>query len=110
MANKYVELQNEKGETKRYQQAPFIKGSVARKGMRIGKKAQKLEHPENLSEDFEDQFFDELYSFVANDLYAGQFTPEEFEDGIDVHEVVNVAMEQLTSVMGVDEGKTAKKK
>ena len=103
MANKYVELQNEKGETKRYQQAPFIKGSVARKGMRIGKKAQKLEHPE-------DQFFDELYSFVANDLYAGQFTPEEFEDGIDVHEVVNVAMEQLTSVMGVDEGKTAKKK
>ena len=38
--------------------------------MRIGKKAQKLEHPENLPEDFEDQFFDELYSFVANDLYA----------------------------------------
>ena len=25
MANKYVELQNEKGETKRYQQAAFIK-------------------------------------------------------------------------------------
>lgn len=109
MANKSVELRNENGETKKYVQSAFIKGSVARKGMRIGKKAAKLQNPEQLDDDFEDNFFDELYAFVANDLYNGQFTPEEFEDGLDVHDVFTVAMEQLTSVMGADEGKPTKK-
>lgn len=109
MAKKYVELQNEQGEVKKFHQPAFIKGSVARKGMKIGKKASKLQNPDELSDDFEDEFLDELYNFVAKDLYDGQFTAEEFEDGLDVHSIMSVAMEQLSSVMGDDEGKTAKK-
>ncbi|KIJ86813.1 hypothetical protein SE00_07580 [Staphylococcus saprophyticus] len=108
MAKKYIELQNEQGEKQKFHQPAFIKGSVARKGMRIGKKASKLQNPEGLDDNFEDEFLDELYNFVANDLYDGQFTAQEFEDGLDVHEVMNVAMEQLASVMGDDEGKTKK--
>lgn len=101
---KFVELRDENGEVKRYHAPAFIKGSVARKGFNLGKEFQKLE---NTGGEFDDDLLDKLYGFIANDLYDGQFTAEEFEDGTDAREVLSVAMEQLGGILG-DEGKTAK--
>ncbi|UVD88814.1 MAG: hypothetical protein NRZ54_11450 [Staphylococcus haemolyticus] len=101
---KFVELQDENGEVKKFHAPAFIKGSVARKGFNLGKEFQKLE--QNGGE-FDDDLLDKLYSFIANDLYDSQFTPEEFEDGIDAREILSVAMEQLGGILG-DEGKTTK--
>ncbi|TBW91761.1 hypothetical protein MOV58_10580 [Staphylococcus hominis] len=101
---KFVELQDENGEVKKYHAPAFIKGSVARKGFNLGKEFQKLE---NTGGEFDDDLLDKLYSFIANDLYDGQFTAEEFEDGTDAREVLSVAMEQLGGFLG-DEGKTTK--
>ena len=101
---KFVELQDENGEVKKYHAPAFIKGSVARKGFNLGKEFQKLE---NTGGEFDDDLLDKLYGFIANDLYDGQFTAEEFEDGTDAREVLSVAMEQLGGILG-DEGKTAK--
>lgn len=101
---KFVELRDENGEVKRYHAPAFIKGSVARKGFNLGKEFQKLE---NTGGEFDDDLLDKLYSFIARDLYDGQFTAEEFEDGTDAREVLSVAMEQLGGILG-DEGKTAK--
>lgn len=101
---KFVELRDENGEVKRYHAPAFIKGSVARKGFNLGKEFQKLE---NTGGEFDDDLLDKLYGFIANDLYDGQFTAEEFEDGTDAREVLSVAMEQLGGILG-DEGKTMK--
>lgn len=101
---KFVELRDENGEVKRYHAPAFIKGSVARKGFNLGKEFQKLE---NTGGEFDDDLLDKLYGFIANDLYDGQFTAEEFEDGTDAREVLSVAMEQLGGILG-DEGKTTK--
>lgn len=101
---KFVELRDENGEVKRYHAPAFIKGSVARKGFNLGKEFQKLE---NTGGEFDDDLLDKLYSFIARDLYDGQFTAEEFEDGTDAREVLSVAMEQLGGILG-DEGKTTK--
>ncbi|MCE5096521.1 phage tail assembly chaperone G [Staphylococcus devriesei] len=101
---KFVELRDENGEVKRYHAPAFIKGSVARKGFNLGKEFQKLE---NTGGEFDNDLLDKLYSFIANDLYDGQFTAEEFEDGTDAREVLSVAMEQLGGILG-DEGKTTK--
>lgn len=101
---KFVELQDENGEVKKYHAPAFIKGSVARKGFNLGKEFQKLE---NTGGEFDDDLLDKLYGFIANDLYDGQFTAEEFEDGTDAREVLSVAMEQLGGILG-DEGKTTK--
>ncbi|ASN72185.1 hypothetical protein 7F3_12 [uncultured Caudovirales phage] len=101
---KFVELRDENGEVKRYHAPAFIKGSVARKGFNLGKEFQKLE---NTGGEFDDDLLDKLYNFIANDLYDGQFTAEEFEDGTDAREVLSVAMEQLGGILG-DEGKTTK--
>lgn len=101
---KFVELQDENGEVKKFHAPAFIKGSVARKGFNLGKEFRKLE--QNGGE-FDDDLLDKLYSFIANDLYDSQFTAEEFEDGIDAREVLSVAMEQLGGILG-DEGKTTK--
>lgn len=101
---KFVELQDENGEVKKFHAPAFIKGSVARKGFNLGKEFQKLE--QNGGE-FDDDLLDKLYSFIANDLYDSQFTPEEFEDGIDAREILSVSMEQLGGILG-DEGKTTK--
>lgn len=100
--NKFIELQDEKGNVQKYQAPAFIKGSVARKGFNLGKEFQKLEKD---GDEFDDNLLDKLYGFIANDLYGGQFTAEQFEDGIDAREVLSVAMEQLGSILG-DEGKT----
>ncbi|MEK4169362.1 hypothetical protein NST64_08460 [Staphylococcus sp. FSL W8-1268] len=101
---KFVELRDENGEVKRYHAPVFIKGSVARKGFNLGKEFQKLE---NTGGEFDDDLLDKLYNFIARDLYDGQFTAEEFEDGTDAREVLSVAMEQLGGILG-DEGKTTK--
>lgn len=101
---KFVELRDENGEVKRYHAPAFIKGSVARKGFNLGKEFQKLE---NTGGEFDDDLLDKLYNFIARDLYDGQFTAEEFEDGTDAREVLSVAMEQLGGILG-DEGKTTK--
>lgn len=101
---KFVELRDENGEVKRYHAPVFIKGSVARKGFNLGKEFQKLE---NTGGEFDDDLLDKLYGFIARDLYDGQFTAEEFEDGTDAREVLSVAMEQLGGILG-DEGKTTK--
>ena len=101
---KFVELRDENGEVKRYHAPAFIKGSVARKGFNLGKEFQKLE---STGGEFDDDLLDKLYGFIANDLYDGQFTAEEFEDGTDAREVLSVAMEQLGGILG-DEGKTTK--
>lgn len=101
---KFVELQDENGEVKKYHAPAFIKGSVARKGFNLGKEFQKLE---NTGGEFDDDLLDKLYGFIANDLYDGQFTAEEFENGTDAREVLSVAMEQLGGILG-DEGKTTK--
>lgn len=101
---KFVELRDENGEVKRYHAPAFIKGSVARKGFNLGKEFQKLE---NTGGEFDDDLLDKLYNFIARDLYDGQFTSEEFEDGTDAREVLSVAMEQLGGILG-DEGKTTK--
>lgn len=101
---KFIELYDENGEVKKYHSPAFIKGSVARKGFNLGKEFQKLEQDGG---EFDDNLLDKLYSFIANDLYDGQFTAEEFEDGIDAREVITVAMEQLGGILG-DEGKTTK--
>lgn len=101
---KFVELQDENGEVKKFHAPAFIKGSIARKGFNLGKEFQKLE--QNGGE-FDDDLLDKLYGFIANDLYDGQFTAQEFEDGTDAREVLSVAMEQLGGILG-DEGKTTK--
>ena len=101
---KFVELRDENGEVKRYHAPAFIKGSVARKGINLGKEFQKLEKSGG---DFDDDLLDKLYGFIARDLYDGQFTAEEFEDGTDAREVLSAAMEQLGGVLS-DEGKTTK--
>ncbi|ASN69334.1 hypothetical protein EIM20_30120 [Pseudomonas aeruginosa] len=104
MAKKYIELQDENGELQKFYAPTFIKGSVARKGFKLGKEFQKLESDGG---EFDDELLDNLYGFVAHDLYNDQFTPEQFEDGIDAREVLVVAMEQLSGILG-DEGKTTK--
>lgn len=101
---KFVELQDENSEVKKFHAPAFIKGSIARKGFNLGKEFQKLE--QNGGE-FDDDLLDKLYGFIANDLYDGQFTAQEFEDGTDAREVLSVAMEQLGGILG-DEGKTTK--
>ena len=101
---KYIELQDENGELQKFHAPAFIKGSVARKGFKLGKEFQKLE---NDGGEFDDELLDKLYGFVAHDLYDDQFTPEQFEDGIDARDVLRVAMEQLGGILG-DEGKTTK--
>ena len=101
---KYIELQDENGEIKKYHAPAFIKGSVARKGFKLGKEFQKLE---NDGGEFDDELLDKLYGFVAHDLYDDQFTPEQFEYGLDARDVLRVAMEQLSGILG-DEGKTTK--
>ena len=61
-----------------------------------------MKNPEELDDNFEDEFLDELYNFVAKDLYDGQFTAEEFEDGLDVHRVMSVAMENMKILWKVE--------
>ena len=39
---KYIELQDENGEIKKYHAPAFIKGSVARKGLKLCNEFQKL--------------------------------------------------------------------
>ncbi|MCE5038396.1 phage tail assembly chaperone G [Staphylococcus auricularis] len=94
MAKKYIELRTEDGKKKRYNAPTFIKGSVAREGLALGKKLEKQE------EDFDPDIMLELYQFIADKLYEGKFSAEEFEDGIDAREILGVAMEQLTQSLG----------
>ncbi|EKU50315.1 phage tail assembly chaperone G [Staphylococcus massiliensis] len=101
---KYVELRDEEGNVKKFHAPTFIKGSVARKGFKLGKEFEAVGQD---GKEFDDELLDKLYAFVANDLYNGQFTAEEFEDGLDARDVIKEAMAQLSGILGDDdEGKT----
>ncbi|WP_278925338.1 phage tail assembly chaperone G [Staphylococcus auricularis] len=99
MAKKYIELTNEKGETKRYHAPGFIKGSVAREGLQIGKKLDEMK------DSVDPDVLLEIYQFIADKLYDGQFTAQEFEDGVDARKIIRIATEQLANVLGGEEGK-----
>lgn len=94
MANKInLVINAETEEVKTYLQPAFIKGSVIREGIKIGK---QLDNEDDINEDIIDQ----LALFVSSKLYNNQFTADELIDGIDARKLIEELMSQLTTVFG----------
>jgi len=83
-------------ETKEFFQPQHLKGSVTLEALTIGQKLDKV------GTNLEVKDLKEVAAFVANKLYNGQFTDEELIDGIHAYELIDVLMEQLTSVLGAE--------
>lgn len=94
----------ETGGTKEFFQSKHIKGSVTLEGLEIGKELAKKGDEVGGAE------IREVASFIAKDLYAGQFTSEELIDGLDARELIESLMNQLTSVFGSSSGNATKVK
>lgn len=86
-------INEETMETKTYLQKPFIKGSIIREGMRLGKEIDSMES-------LEEDIIDKLASFVADRLYNGQFTADQLIDGTDARELIPMLLKQLETVFG----------
>lgn len=58
---------------------------------------QSIALASQFEQDMSPDFLDRAVEFIANDLYNGKFTPEEFWEGVSVDEVIKVIVEQLSS-------------
>lgn len=108
MTNKIELVVNfETEETKTFHQPSFIKGSVIREGVKLGKEMEEMEN------ELDADIIDKMCTFVAQKLYDGQFTDEELMDGIDARQLLNTLIEQISNVLGggeANEGKPSKAK
>ncbi|MDA1658824.1 hypothetical protein PDK35_02390 [Bacillus cereus group sp. TH153LC] len=50
---------------------------------------QSLNFITDIEKDFDPRKFELIVNFIANDLYEGAFTPEQFWSGMDASELVN---------------------
>lgn len=94
-------------ETKTFHQPNFIKGSVIREGVKLGKEMEDMES------ELDADIIDKMCEFVANKLYDGQFTSEELMDGIDARQLLKTLIDQISNVLGggeSNEGKPSKAK
>lgn len=94
----------ETGEKKEFFQPQHIKGSVALEGLTLGKRIDKK------GDDIEEKDIREVASFVANKLYAGEFTADDMIDGLHASNLFQEVMEQLGSVFGDASGNASKAK
>lgn len=91
-------------EKKKFFQKPFIKGSKALEGLKIGQEVEKK------GDNFTDEDILKIASFVAKELYNDAFTAEQLIDGIHAPKMFETVMSQLGSVMGTDSGNASKAK
>lgn len=83
-----ITLRKEDGTNKTYS-TDFISGKMLRRAMEIRQDLAELgEKPEGL---------DEVYAYFA-DAFGGQFTAEEFEDGIDSRVMTDTIAKYLTAI------------
>lgn len=57
---------------------------------------QSLDHISSLEKDFNPLMFDNIIKFIANDIYEGAFTSEEFWSGMDAGDLVENIRECLS--------------
>lgn len=98
-----------KYEPKQYKSAEFLPGSVLEEASDIQDKLSKASKAEDANEVKE--ALKDMYEFVADTVFEGQFTGEEFRAGIDAREIAKIAGRILKSVVaGYDETYTNTKK
>jgi len=85
-----ISLRQEDGTTKTFKQ-DFISGRMFRRTVEIQKlmKEQGGE-PETLTE---------VYGFFS-EVFGNQFSPEEFEDGIDSRKMIDTILKYINSIIG----------
>lgn len=89
-------------DTKQYKSAEFLPGSVMEDATDIQEKLSKASQAEDA--DGVKEALKEMYEFVADTIFEGQFTGEEFRAGIDAREIAKIAGQILRSVTsGYDE-------
>lgn len=94
---------------KTFHQPTRIKGSVLKEALKIDKKMK-----DSGEDGLTIEVLDEMYQFVAEYGYNNQFTASEYEDGLDVRDIIEETQSQIEAVItrgqAKNEGKPTKVK
>ncbi len=99
---KKIEL-NINGEQKTFNQPTFIKGSAARRGLKLGKRMEEA------GEEIGDDLFDDMLQFVAEYGYENKFTAQELEDGLDARDLFEELVTQIQGIISRQDSETSGK-
>lgn len=93
--------EKDKPVTKVYYTSPYLSGRLFRDALSISSEL----------EDSEDEManLDKLLNFVASDIYSGQFTAEELEEGLPPYRIVQECQEQVFFVARGEQSESSKK-
>ncbi len=101
---KSYDAENDKVETKVYYTPAFIPLGVVYEAIDLTERMEKNEEKKS-----EKELINELVAFVANDIYKGQFTVEELENGLHAPDAMRVLQEQIVFVARGGQSQEAKK-
>ncbi len=79
------------GEKKNFKLPAFIPAVIFRKSIQF---AQMMD---DSSDNLDPAVLEQLVTFIANDIYAGQFTPDQFWEGVDSRDFMSALQLGITA-------------